>query len=324
MMKKVYFCQSRKFVTLIQHLSATRYSEKGEFYEISTHYAYQTQRKYSMGQKKKFLIVGLGNHDIPLTRHSVGMRLVNRLAKYLGVTLEKQKECLGFVAKKELAGIDVVLLKPKLPMNHNGTSVLKTASKYKIPASHIYLVHDDMQREVGKVSVKDKGSALGHNGVKSVIQCFRTDEIPRIRLGIDRPTNKDEVVDYVLCNFAANESAAVQEAVDLGILRLAQHIGARTGLDTARVFSDVEESTSVSVEPSASNHGENDSARPSAVKAGGLFSDDAKKSVTYISENDEKQQAADKEYKLKTKSRKKKTVTEIPGDHATEQNNDKQ
>ena len=74
-------------------------------------------------------IAGLGNLDIPNTRHSVGMALVDRLAKFLGMTLVKKKDCLGLVAEKELGEINLVLLKPKQPMNVNGKGVSKTGTR---------------------------------------------------------------------------------------------------------------------------------------------------------------------------------------------------
>lgn len=74
----------------------------------------------------KLQIAGLGNIDMPQTRHSIGMTLVDRLATFLHMPLIKRKDCLGFVAEKELSGIHLVLLKPKQPMNINGASVRKT------------------------------------------------------------------------------------------------------------------------------------------------------------------------------------------------------
>lgn len=233
----LYFYRPCVFSFSITPFGIHRYRRKRVFDQLIQVVRTSAGRSYSMGQKEKFMIVGLGNHDLPLTRHSVGMRLVNRLAQFLEISFEKQKECQGFVANKELAEIHIVLLKSRQPMNLNGTSVSKAANKYKVAARNIYLAHDDLERPVGKVSLKEKGSAGGHNGVKSVIQSLRTDEIPRIRIGINRPTNKDEVSDYVLQKFTDRENVSVHEAVDLAILLIAQHIGARTGLQTSQVFS---------------------------------------------------------------------------------------
>ncbi|XP_060593686.1 peptidyl-tRNA hydrolase-like [Ruditapes philippinarum] len=137
----------------------------------------QQIRNYTMeGNKKEtFMIAGLGNHDYPGTRHSVGMQFVNRLAKFLDMNFTKNRDCVGFVGEKELKHINLVLLKPKQPMNINGPSVYKTAKKHNVPVSNIFIVHDDLQKKVGKVTIKEDGSPLGHNGVKSVIQSFKTD-----------------------------------------------------------------------------------------------------------------------------------------------------
>ncbi|XP_045188232.1 peptidyl-tRNA hydrolase-like [Mercenaria mercenaria] len=258
-MKPVQIFRSNSSVFQIRHFYVKNYRLR-EFLSSNSNWSndphhclwfcsrcYQAVRKYSMENKQKetFMIAGLGNHDLPGTRHSVGMQLVNKLARFLTMDLKKNRDCLGFVGEKSLSHIHLVLLKPKQAMNINGASVLKTAKKHNVPVANIYLVHDDLDRKVGKVGLKEKGSAGGHNGVKSVIQSFRTDSIVRVRIGIDRPASIDMVSDYVLQKFRSEERAGIDDAIDQGILKIAQHIGARTGLSAAQIFQIIEDSDKI-------------------------------------------------------------------------------
>ncbi|XP_064616231.1 probable peptidyl-tRNA hydrolase [Liolophura sinensis] len=190
------------------------------------------------GKKPKYLIVGLGNHDRPLTRHSVGMQVVDKLAGYLHAPWVKdQKNCVGFVAQTSISdNLDVVLLKPKMPMNVNGTSVAKTAQLFDIEPQHIYLVHDDIDKSLGKVAVKELGSANGHNGVRSCMNSLRSDLMPRLKIGIDRPPSKDEVSDYVLSEFSSSEQQIVNRAVDTCLVTIADHMARRTGVELRKVL----------------------------------------------------------------------------------------
>ncbi|KAH3800445.1 hypothetical protein DPMN_154078 [Dreissena polymorpha] len=187
-------------------------------------------------QRQTIMIVGLGNHDLPTTRHSVGMMFVDKLAKMLGCTLTKNRDCLGFIGVKELTTLKVVLLKPKLAMNINGTSVKKTANVFQVQPKNIYLVHDDLDKDVGKIGLKEKGSASGHNGVKSVINNFKTDEIPRLRIGIGRPHCVDLVPTYVLKKFMPLELADIDLALQLGVDKLDDHLMSRFGHSGIRVL----------------------------------------------------------------------------------------
>lgn len=243
----------RQFCSLkhICHFPVTSHQANGilnneKFFLFDSFYHFQRRYKnmYPMGYNKKetFLIAGLGNHDLPGTRHSVGMQLVKKLAGFLDITLEKKRDCLGFVGEKELSHINVVLLKPKQAMNINGTSVHKTAKKYNIPAENVYVVHDDLDKKVGKVGLKEKGSAGGHNGVRSVLQCFKTDAITRVKIGIDRPASVHMVTEYVLQKFSPSEKDDIEDAINQGIFKIAQHISTRTRLKATQVFRRIENS----------------------------------------------------------------------------------
>lgn len=106
-----------------------------------------------------------------------------------------------------------IFLKPSTLMNISGPAVKKAAAKFKIGPERIILVHDDLERSLGKVSWKASGSASGHNGVRSVLETFKTVDIPRIRVGIGRPVDRDAVASFVLSNFTADETRVIRDIV---------------------------------------------------------------------------------------------------------------
>uniref|UniRef100_A0A3Q3NRR7 peptidyl-tRNA hydrolase n=1 Tax=Labrus bergylta TaxID=56723 RepID=A0A3Q3NRR7_9LABR len=122
-------------------------------------------------------VVGLGNPGMEGTRHSVGMAVLGSLAARLGVAerWRGDKHVSGEVIVSEVQQTHVVLLRPRLLMNINGVSVAKAAGKYGIRPEDILLVHDDLDKPLGKISIKQGGSARGHNGVRSCVDCLQTD-----------------------------------------------------------------------------------------------------------------------------------------------------
>ncbi|KAJ1658049.1 hypothetical protein IWQ61_002636 [Dispira simplex] len=104
---------------------------------------------------------------------------------------------------------EINLLKPRLFMNESGRSVTRALREFHVPCEHLMVVHDDMQRELGKISPKNGGSANGHNGIKSVIDCIQTNDFRRLRIGIGRPSDdtraRDKVSDFVLGKFTITE-----------------------------------------------------------------------------------------------------------------------
>ncbi|XP_033124273.1 probable peptidyl-tRNA hydrolase isoform X2 [Anneissia japonica] len=124
----------------------------------------------------KFLVVGLGNYSMAGTRHSVGMAVLNRFCNATGSSWVKDRHCQGDVARTTVYdNIELILLKPRLMMNINGICIAKAVDKFGIMPENLYLVHDDLDRNFGKFSIKKAGSAGGHNGVKSVISSLKSD-----------------------------------------------------------------------------------------------------------------------------------------------------
>ncbi|KFO99028.1 putative peptidyl-tRNA hydrolase, partial [Calypte anna] len=139
-------------------------------------------------------VAGLGNYGLRGTRHSVGMALLDRLARQLAVAegwrADKRcsdKRCCADVTMATAQGLELLLLKPRRLMNLNGLSVASAAEIYNLHPEDIYLVHDDLDKALGKVAIKKAGSARGHNGVRSCISALHSDEMTRLRVGIGRP-----------------------------------------------------------------------------------------------------------------------------------------
>ncbi|NWI11293.1 PTH hydrolase, partial [Crypturellus soui] len=134
-------------------------------------------------------VAGLGNYGLRGTRHSVGMAVLDRLAARLAVGERWRADgrCCADVAVAAARGLELVLLKPRRLMNRNGLSVASAAKMYCLSPEDIYLVHDDLDKALGKVAIKLGGSARGHNGVRSCISALQSDEMTRLRVGIGRP-----------------------------------------------------------------------------------------------------------------------------------------
>ncbi|BFZ20459.1 hypothetical protein BsWGS_23498 [Bradybaena similaris] len=180
-------------------------------------------------EMRHFMVVGLGNHGLDDTRHNVGMKAVDRLAASLQLNWQKSISQHGgficsIVLKDGSQPFRVTLLKPKTFMNISGSSVAKAAKVLSLSLQDIYLVHDELDRSLGKFHIKERGSAGGHNGVLSCINCLRSNEMPRLRIGISRPTSKSQIVPYVLSKFSDEELAIIDVTIDQAIASLLRHI----------------------------------------------------------------------------------------------------
>ncbi|XP_044517297.1 probable peptidyl-tRNA hydrolase [Gracilinanus agilis] len=179
---------------------------------------------------KRWLVAGLGNYRLQGTRHSVGMAVLNQLAQHLNVADQwrKQQQCHADVAIACLGEAELVLLKPRQFMNVNGLSVAQAAKMYQLAAEDIYLVHDELDKPLGKLAMKLGGSASGHNGVRSCISCLNSNVMPRLRVGIGRPTHPGAVERYVLDRFTAAEQERLPQLLEQATELLLSHIQQRS------------------------------------------------------------------------------------------------
>jgi peptidyl-tRNA hydrolase, PTH1 family len=162
-----------------------------------------------------YLIVGLGNpgKEYTDTRHNVGFRVVDELARRYGLTFGK-KERKAIIATGVIDGKKVILAKPQTFMNLSGEAVRALVDFYKIEPANILVVSDDIDIPLGTVRVRKSGGAGGQGGMKSVIQQLGTQDFNRLRFGVSRPPGKMQTKDYVLGAFQGDEAILASQVVD--------------------------------------------------------------------------------------------------------------
>jgi peptidyl-tRNA hydrolase, PTH1 family len=160
------------------------------------------------------LIVGLGNpgKQYEKTRHNIGFEVIDELANQLSIPLNQSK-FKGLYGVGFHNGEKVILLKPLTYMNLSGESIRAIMDYYDIDLEDLVIIYDDLDLPAGKIRLRQKGSAGGHNGIKSTVAHLGTQEFNRIRIGIDRPRNGMKVPDYVLGRFHEEEWGLTKEAV---------------------------------------------------------------------------------------------------------------
>jgi len=171
-----------------------------------------------------YLVVGLGNpgKEYESTRHNIGFRVIDRLSKDLNIAVSKG-QCNALIGQGAIDGHKIILAKPQTFMNLSGQSVSDLLSWYKIEASHLVLIYDDLDLDIGQLRIRPKGNSGGHKGVGSVIDRLGTNEFARVRIGIGKP---DQIIegeigsDYVLSKIPKSE----QEAIDRSILSAAEAV----------------------------------------------------------------------------------------------------
>lgn len=173
------------------------------------------------------LFVGLGNPgpDYEATRHNAGFWWMNAMARQCGVTLSHEKGFQALVARASVAGVNLWLLTPQTFMNLSGRSVAAVANFYKISASEILVVHDELDIEPGEAKLKFGGSHAGHNGLRDIHAQLGTDQYWRLRLGIGHPGDKSEVIHWVLKKPSPDHRIAIDQAIDRSIKALPDLIG---------------------------------------------------------------------------------------------------
>ena len=161
------------------------------------------------------IIVGLGNPGAKYagTRHNVGFSVILKLAdKYnIGLTEKKHKAEFG---KGIIEGEKVILAMPQTYMNLSGESVRELMDYYKCDCSDIIVIYDDIDLAVGRLRIREKGSAGGHNGMKNIILHLGSQEFTRIRVGVGQKPKNMDLADYVLSRFGSDEQSVMNEGFD--------------------------------------------------------------------------------------------------------------
>jgi len=180
------------------------------------------------------LIVGLGNpgKEYLYTRHNLGFRVVDALSNQWGIKLTRDK-CLSLIGEKKLSSVScrktfkrtsnalsksfslqtIVLAKPQTFVNGSGEAVKSLSEWLKIGRKEILVICDDFNLQKGKLRLKKSGSSGGHKGLESIIESLSSREFPRLRLGIGRPEEDFDPVEYVLEKFSEQEEGLVEEMI---------------------------------------------------------------------------------------------------------------
>ncbi|WP_026688691.1 aminoacyl-tRNA hydrolase [Alteribacter aurantiacus] len=161
------------------------------------------------------LIVGLGNPGAKYdgTRHNVGFEVIDRCQDKLSIELTESK-FKGIHGSAGMGSEKIFLQKPLTYMNLSGEAVAPLMNFYKMTPEDLLVVYDDLDLAPGKIRLRQKGGAGGHNGIKSLIQHLGTDEFKRIRIGVGRPVQGQAVTDHVLGRFAPDERKLMDESVE--------------------------------------------------------------------------------------------------------------
>ena len=179
-----------------------------------------------------YLIVGLVNpeEEYSKTRHNMWFNTINKISQQYNIEVKQNKfQALygsGMIEKEK-----VILLKPQTYMNLSGNSVKEVVDFYKIEKEKILVIYDDMDIEPGKIKIRKKGSAGGHNGMKSIIQMIGTEEFPRIRVGIGRPIHKDDEINYVIGAIPEEDLKRLDEGIEKAQKAVEEIL--RNGVDSA-------------------------------------------------------------------------------------------
>lgn len=166
------------------------------------------------------MVAGLGNpgKEYEGTRHNVGFAVIDAVAEALNIEVKRRKFVARF-GEGELKDDKLILLKPWTFMNRSGEAVAAAAGFYKLPLAELLVVTDDMALEPGRIRLRSKGSAGGHNGLRDIIQELGTEDFARLRIGIGSARLKDinedspSARDYVLGRFGAEDAKIIEAAV---------------------------------------------------------------------------------------------------------------
>ena len=168
-------------------------------------------------EMKKFLIVGLGNigAEYVNTRHNIGFKIVDHLAKKEALSFEVAK--LGMISEFKIKGRTLLLLKPNTYMNLSGKAVKYWMEKENIPKENVLVITDDLNLSFGTIRIKPKGTDGGHNGLKNIQLLLNSSEYPRFRFGISDEFKKGQQVNYVLGEWDEIEKTKLPERLDIAI-----------------------------------------------------------------------------------------------------------
>lgn len=160
-----------------------------------------------------YIVAGLGNigKQYEKTRHNAGFLAIDYIAEKCGVRIDRVKFH-STVAEASLGGERVLLMKPTTLMNNSGVAIGEAASFYKIPPERVIVLHDEISFDAGVIRIRRKGSAGGHNGLKSIIAHLPGEDFPRIKIGVGKkPSPEYDLADWVLSKLPEPDQKAIAE-----------------------------------------------------------------------------------------------------------------
>ena len=170
-------------------------------------------RKKFSNNSIEYLVVGLGNPDRKYenTRHNAGFIMLDYIAEQLGVKVKRIK-FKSTVGEARIGSHRVLLMKPSTFMNNSGQAVVEAMNFYKIPAEKVVVLLDDINLDVGKMRIRQKGSDGGQNGMKNIIYLSGSDRLPRVKIGIGKKPNPDyDLAAWVLSKFTGSDLKALEQ-----------------------------------------------------------------------------------------------------------------
>ena len=178
------------------------------------------------------IIVGLGNPTDKYkgTRHNVGFSVIYSISDTYGIAVDTKKHK-ALIGKGIIEGEKVILAMPQTYMNLSGESVRELLDYYKCDEQDLIVIYDDISLDVGKLRIRKKGSAGGHNGIKNIIAHIGTQEFARVKVGVGEKPPRMDLADYVLGHFSKEEQPVIRDASDLATKAVATIIS--DGADAA-------------------------------------------------------------------------------------------
>lgn len=163
-----------------------------------------------------YIIAGLGNPEKKYdgTRHNMGFRLADAIAEKYNFDYNLDKPHKGIIAKGSVSGEKVILAKPVTYMNLSGECLRALSDYYKVPPENVLVLYDDISMPPGKIRIRKKGSAGGHNGIKSIISHLGTENFPRIKFGVGEQPKGMDLADYVLGHFSKADELIIADSID--------------------------------------------------------------------------------------------------------------
>lgn len=162
-----------------------------------------------------YAVIGLGNpgNKYKGTRHNVGFDTIDCIAQRNGAKVNKIK-FKAVYGETQIGGEKVLLVKPQTYMNNSGESVLDIYNFFKMPLENIIVVLDDVDIKFGSLRIRTKGSAGTHNGMKSIIYLLQSDSFPRVKIGIGKPNEHQDLADFVLSGFSKDDRICIDSTIE--------------------------------------------------------------------------------------------------------------